>query len=153
MIYIDMDGVLAVWDTETTPEETKKNRYFLYREKENCIIELINALKARGYDVCILSAVWNEGAANDKSEWLDQVLGNIKRVFVPYGEDKSRYIKGTNNVLIDDYTENLQKWHASGNIPIKFYNGINGNKGRYKGASISRTMSISEMLNVVEAVA
>ena len=149
-IYIDMDGVLAKWDTQTSSEQTKVPGYFLNREDEPVIVSLINTLTNLGSDVCILSAVWNERCAKEKSIWLDERFGSkLSRIFVPYNENKADYIIGGNNVLIDDYTVNLKAWLLSGNKPIKFYNDINGTKGTYKGAYITKNMTVGQMLEVI----
>lgn len=150
-IYVDMDGVLAKWDTSATPEDTKKEGYFLDREPEKIIVSLVKSMLKLGINVSILSAVWNKKAAMDKSKWLDKYIGkDLARIFVPYGEDKSDYISGgSGNVLIDDYTPNLNAWKESGNIPIKFYNGINGTKGTYNGLYITKDMSIGDIFNVI----
>ena len=151
MIYIDMDGVLAKWNTEATTEETKKAGYFLSREPDEKIIDLINVLKLLGKDFTILSAVYDNGyARNEKSEWLDRIDRSIKRIFVPYGKRKSDYIEKSGcHILIDDFTDNLLEWEKAGNIGIKYNNGINGTRGRWKKAHIDSCMDVYEMLDVL----
>ncbi len=146
-----MDGVLAKWDSNTSSEGTKVKGYFLAREPEMIITELVNALIAIGSPVCILSAVWNEDCAKEKSIWLDKYINpNVNRIFVPYGTNKADYISGgRGNILIDDFTQNLKSWKESGNIPIKFYNGINGTKGTYIGSSINYKMTLGEILEII----
>ncbi len=149
-VYIDMDGVLAVWDSSTSAENTKSPGYFLEREEEPVIVALIKALQKLNTDVCILSAVWNERCALEKSIWLDKRFGKgLNRIFVPVNENKADYILGGNNILIDDYTKNLVAWQKSGNKPIKFYNDINGTNGTYQGTFITKNMSVGEMLEII----
>lgn len=149
-IYFDMDGVLARWDSNTSAEGTKIPGYFLNREEEPVIVDLIKTLQRLEVNVCILSAVWNERCAKEKSIWLDERFGKgLSRIFVPIDENKADYILGGNNILIDDYTQNLIAWKQSGNNPIKFYNGINGNNGTYQGRFITKDMSVGEMITVI----
>ena len=153
MIYIDMDGVLAKWQ-KATYDEMIKPGFFLGRERERIIVSLVKTLIAIGCNVCILSAVLNEKCAKEKSIWLDNIFGkDLNRIFVPDGSNKADYIIGGKSILIDDYTKNLKAWKDSGNIPIKFYNGINGTKGTYNGASIHKNMSVGAMIEIIaEAV-
>ena len=153
-IYIDMDGVIAKWN-ETPVEETKKPGYFLAREPEDSAIKLVKALRKLGANECRLSAVWNNECAKEKSVWLDRYFdAELERIFVPCDSNKADYITGgINSILIDDFSKNLREWKASGNIPIKFYNGINGTKGTYTGHSISKEMNVGEMLEVISQAA
>ena len=154
MIYIDMDGVVAQWNTEVTIEDTKKRGYFLERIPEKSMVRLINALQRLGVPVCILSAAYDENAASEKSIWLDVIFNtDLNRIFVPYGRNKSDYIGGgRGNLLIDDYSENLYAWEQTGNIGLKFYNGINGTHGSWKGKYITKDMSLGEMLEKISEV-
>ena len=60
---------------------------------------------------------------------------------MPYGVPKLDYIilrEDTTNILIDDFSKNLHEWEkGKNNIGIKYYNGINGNHGTWKGNSIN----------------
>lgn len=156
MIFIDMDGVLAKWE-ETSIEETFKPGYFARREVEGKIAELIHRLMAAGKNVAILSAVYTEGTAwADKESWLkSHGLGDIPRIFVPYGEDKNKYIVPDEHipVLVDDFSKNLHAWTRAGYRGVKFYNGINGHHGTWTGYSIDHRMTVDQMYTVVKAVA
>ena len=151
IIYIDMDGVVAQWNTEATIEDTMKKGYFRSRIPEKSVVKLIKALMKFGAPICILSAAYNENVAREKSEWLDEIFGpTLNRIFVPYGERKSDYIGGgRNNVLIDDFSINLHSWEETGNVGLKFYNGINGNHGSWKGKYLTKDMSLGEMLEII----
>ena len=149
-IYIDMDGVIAKWCVDASVEDTKKKGYFANREPEKKIVSLVNALRKLGIHVCILSAAYTNGyAAEEKSDWLDRVFDKaLDRIFVPYGDNKSDYISSNaDSILIDDYSENLRQWEKAGSKGVKFYNGINGNKGTWKGKSIDLSMSVDEMID------
>ncbi len=155
VIYCDMDGVLAKWDTRDKPEDTHKPGYFLAREEERKISDLLHILKKMGYEVSILSAVYTNGyAVKEKEAWLDQHgLADIPRVFIPYGGDKSDYVAKTKNILIDDYSKNLHQWEKSGYVGIKYMNGINGSKGTWKGHTIDHRMTPQAMAQVVAGIA
>ncbi len=151
-IYVDMDGVLAKWNTEATLKDTQQKGYFAAREPEQKMVAFVNTLRKLGVNVCILSAVYTNGyAAQEKNEWLDRVFDEkLDRIFVPYGDNKADYIAaGSESILIDDYSENLRQWESAGSNGIKFYNGINGTKGTWKGKSINPDMSVGEMIETL----
>ena len=151
-IYVDMDGVLAKWNTKATVEDTKKKGYFLAREPEEKMVNLVKTLRKLGVKVCVLSSAYPNGyAAVEKSSWLDRIFDKaLDRIFVPYGANKADYISSNcESILIDDYTENLREWEKSGSRAVKFYNGINGTKGTWMGKSISLDMSVAEMIEAL----
>ena len=153
MVFVDMDGVLARWDTTASLEDTYKDGYFSKREEEPKIKELIRTLIACGHKVAILSAVYPTGtAAADKDGWLDEHgLPDVRRIFVPYGKDKHDYIPKLDEpmVLLDDFSQNLHTWEQAGHIGVKFLNGINGTHGTWKGCSIDRGMKVEEMYAII----
>lgn len=156
MIFVDMDGVLAKWNSAASIEDTYQEGYFLERELEDKIKKLILMLKRTGEKVAILSAVYPTGTAKaDKNYWLDLIgLPDVRRIFVPYGMDKHEFIPCLPEpmILLDDYSRNLHTWESAGFRGIKFYNGINGTKGSWKGAFIRNTMTVEEMYGVVMSV-
>ena len=79
MIYFDMDGVLAKWNSAASIEDTFRPGYFLCREEESKVSSLIHLLMSEGYAVSILSAAYAEGtAAADKRQWLkDHGVGDV----------------------------------------------------------------------------
>lgn len=154
--FIDMDGVLAKWRQAASLSEVGQPGYFLNLEVELILVEVVLELVRRGYSVSILSHVFGDSAADEKTSWLKKCgLGHIHRTFVPYGEPKTNYIENNNhkNILLDDYTKNLVKWETEGNIGIKLYNGVNGNNGTWDGRSINLEMSFEEIISALIAVA
>lgn len=149
--YFDMDGVLAKWNLGASLEEVARRGYFLHREPEPEIIVALIYMAKLGYDVRILSAAYEDDhSVHDKSLWLDIYgLADIPRVFVPYGKRKGDFVKEEGNILIDDFTKNLDEWQG---IPVKFYNGINGTKGTYRGYAISNRMTASQIVTILRGI-
>lgn len=134
-IFVDMDGVLAEWNNVSIEEVTSPG-YFRNLLPITPMVEAIKALANKGYDIHILSSVFNDDhSIEEKGKWLDGYLPMIpeeKRLFVPFGVSKTDFIeqKCSSDVLIDDFTKNLNEWHGVG---IKCMNGINGTKGTWRG--------------------
>ena len=150
MIFFDMDGVLARW--ETCPvEKTHEPGHFLHKEEEPAIHEAIDILIDSGYKVGILGCVYRDGTAkSDKTAWLlNRGLGHVPRHFVPYGDDKFRYVPKGCHLLVDDYSANLHAWEAAGMRGIKFLNGINGTHGTWHGQTVSHRMSGREIADTI----
>lgn len=160
--YVDMDGVLAKWDTEASIEETFQRGYFLNREPDYYAIGYVKNLIDAGYDVTILSHAYQNGYAElEKSQWLNKYgLGDVQRIFVPYGVPKLQYVMqkpDTINFLLDDFSKNLREWeNQENNIGIKYYNGINGTHGTWNGyginddlkARIKNQISVEDFKNI-----
>ena len=132
IIYIDMDGTLVKW-RNVSVEETKKEGFFFSGQEEEGLVAAVRALKDAGFDVRILSACYNNRARAEKIAWLyKHGLSDLPMVFVPYGARKSDYDEDKGNVLLDDYSENLREWEASGGKAIKFKTPMNGKNGTWK---------------------
>ena len=100
-----------------------------------------------GDDVYILSAYLTESdyAYQEKLDWLKEHIPELtvdKTILLPYGENKAAYLKehyspiAHDDVLIDDYTQNLLKWRDYGGEGIKYLNGINHTRGTWQGVTI-----------------
>lgn len=148
-LFCDMDGVLAKWNPNASIEDTFVPGYFFAREVQMNVRDALVILAKSGIKVSILSAVYNEQAAEEKKNWLDlYALGDVEQIFVPCGANKADYITRDNDkiaILLDDYTKNLNKWRAESTkeyqyIGIKFFNGINGTKGTWDGPIIHHQM-------------
>ena len=154
--YVDMDGVLCKWDTKASLEDTYRKGYFLAREPDEKILNLVKDMRDEGKDVSILSCVYENGfCAEEKSQWLDNHgLKGIPRVFVPYGKNKEDFVNRDDfNVLLDDFTDNLFAWRSGGNLAFKYYNGINGTTGRWNGDSVNYRMSWPQIERAIVAIA
>lgn len=154
-IYFDMDGVLAKWNPDATIEEVATKGYFTNCAPEKTVIEAANLLIEGGYEVHILSSVFQDNhSKDDKKEWLERYLPNLPAEnmhFVAYGHSKDEFVNpGEKDVLIDDFTPNLLGWTGRG---IKMYNGINGSKGRWRGYSVHSSMHEDILYNQIAAIA
>lgn len=139
-VFVDMDGVLAVY-SEDIVDLMYTEGFFLARKAVRPMIEITRLLMKKEYDVYILTSVINSPyCIPEKSAWLDKNLPGLKasnRIYVPYGIVKSEYAQeqvdtaDSVNILIDDYTENLDKWTLEGALPIKVLNGINSTNGTW----------------------
>ena len=154
-IYIDLDGVLAIW-RKVSIEATMKKGFFLSAKADLRILYLVRMLKDSGCKVCILSASYNKDTSKEKAQWLKQIgLGDVDYMFVPYGCNKADFIKDKNAILIDDFTNNLYAWQnkRDGLVGVKYYNGINGTKKRWYGNFITCKMTSIQMFNTITELA
>lgn len=140
-IFVDMDGVLAVYDKDVVEKMYNEN-FFLNRPVQKGNLKLVkNLINDKNLNVYILSSLLadSEFILDEKNQWLDKYLPELpieNRIFVPEGMAKSTFIetrlsglKNSKNVLIDDYTVNLIKWEEDGYIALKMLNGLNNTNG------------------------
>ena len=144
-LFVDMDGVLAVFRPVNQLEKLYERKYFLELPPQSEVIRAVKELIRMGeYEVYILSAVLSDSryALEEKNLWLDMYLPEVpieRRLFPSCGTDKKQAIEGgvkSTDVLIDDYTKNLLQWDPPGS-GLKLLNGINHTRGTWKGASVS----------------
>ena len=152
IFYWDMDGVLAIFKKEASPEDTMRPGYFFRCAPDPVAIMSLSMMVFlgffMGFENRILSCAWQNGCAErDKTLWLWKYgLGLVPRIFVPCGEEKTDYIEidaDTICVLVDDRSANLFPWDAKGLVGCKYYNKINGTGGTWKtygGYSVSCRM-------------
>jgi len=142
-IFFDMDGVLATWNADASIEEVASPGYFSTREPMKNVCECCNYLcQNNDVTVYILSSAFNDNhSIKEKIIWAlkHTSIAVEHMIFVPYGAAKNTVLKDCyeSDVLIDDYTRNLEEWHGKA---IKLYNGINGTKGTWSNYSIIHSM-------------
>lgn len=157
-MYIDMDGVLAVFNPEKSLEEVAMPGYFRNLEPMKNVVAAIRYIiveYSEEYEVYALSSTLHEEAVLDKSFWLDQELPEIpkeNRIFVPYGRVKNDYLVELNDsdILLDDFSKNLREWHG---VAIKLLNGINGTKGTWCGYSVNGKATPDVIRNTIIGIA
>ena len=53
------------------------------------------------------------------------------------------------DVLVDDFTKNLNEWQG---VAVKLYNGINGTHGTWQGFSIHNKMTPDKMVSQLDGI-
>ena len=141
-VFVDMDGTLAEWK-QANYEELFERGYFANLKPNEVLLENVRRLATEEtVDVYVLSAVLMDSrfALTEKNEWLDKYLPEIDaehRVFTPCTEtvNKADYIPSgavrPSDILIDDYSNNLNKWVDAGGKGIKVLNGVNSTLGTW----------------------
>lgn len=147
--FFDMDGVMAEYNN--VPYKILYEKHYFYNLKpiENTINTIKELLESNTCNVYILSSVLSDSeyALNEKREWLHKYIPELsdnKMLFTVCGYNKRDFINkelNENDILIDDYTPNLNNWTEQiGNSKgqaIKFINNINNKKGTWKGKKVN----------------
>ena len=161
-VIFDMDGTLAEWREVKDPSEYFKKGFFItLKENVGGICKYADTLSkcADGeYKVFVLSA-YNPGSSayEEKQKWCDEHTPHIpreQRLFVPYGTNKAEFYKEMlkkeeltpEDVLVDDYSVNLQDWTTAGGSAIKWLNPFNGKTGTFKGFRTDSVFELSQFI-------
>ena len=153
--FIDMDGTLAEWRDIKSNSELYQKGYYESLKPNNYLLEEVKNLIKEGKDIYILSSFLSDSdyALKEKNIWLNKYLPELpvqKRIFVPYGDVKYKYLPSKItffDYLIDDHTKNLLDWKEAGGTGIKFLNGINHIKGVWQGLLLREDENISKNFN------
>ncbi len=149
-IFIDMDGVLAEWNSSAAFEDVCKPGYFISRPPMKGMCDVIRKLLKSdlGESVYVRSAVIpDDHSESEKRAWLNAHLPELepeRYEFVPYGTSKNEGLdfKSDKLFLVDDFSHNLHEWQGTG---IKVYNGINGTHGTWRGYRIDSSMDPEQL--------
>ena len=153
--FIDMDGTLAEWRDIKSNSELYQKGYYESLKPNNYLLEEVKKLIKEGKDIYILSSFLSDSdyALKEKNIWLNKYLPELpvqKRIFVPYGDVKYKYLPSkitSFDYLIGDHTKNLLDWKEAGGTGIKFLNGINHIKGVWQGLLLREDENISKNFN------
>lgn len=135
-LYLDCDGVIL--DTinksyqmiKEQKIEGEKNIRKFYRELDwkqliidsgeiNDSISKIIKL-SKNFDIEILTHINSDNEIKEKKEFFAKKLPGIKVITVPKNTNKCDIVNSKDNILVDDYIPNLEKWKEKGGIPVKF---------------------------------
>ena len=159
-LFLDMDGTLAkFYANPNYMEKMFEPNYFANLKPYaivNTVKEIIKEMPI--VKVMVLSAcVDTDYCEEEKEIWLDHHLPEIpqeNRAFCKVGEDKTDLAKllvGKDdiNILLDDYSVNLEQWKAQGWIAIKFVNGINDKKGNDYPLKVKSGKQLKELITKI----
>ena len=161
-LFVDMDGTLAAFRKITALEELYERGYFSgLRPQENVVTAIRRLARDPSVQVYVLSAVLFDShyALDEKNSWLDRYLlelGREQRIFVPCGESKALYISSylcPEDILLDDYTVNLEDWRMHGGTGVKLLNGINHTRRSWDGARLSKARLPGQLADALLTVA
>ena len=161
-LFVDMDGTLAEFRKVTALEELYERGYFSgLRPQENVVTAIRRLARDPSVQVYVLSAVLFDShyALDEKNSWLDRYLpelGREQRIFVPCGESKALYISSylcPEDILLDDYTVNLEDSRMHGGTCVKLLNGINHTRRSWDGARLSKARLPGQLADALLTVA
>jgi len=144
-IYIDMDGVVADWDSAARavigdrvkdlnnrwPDEDwqqiKTIEHF-YRDlpkmpRADDLMLIAKAFRDNlGWNLKMLTAIPRENdmpnAFHDKIKWMGQYYPGIDVIFGPYSKDKQRHCQ-PGDILVDDRKSNIEEWENAGGTVVR----------------------------------
>ncbi len=157
-LFVDMDGTLAEWQHTPRLETLYERGYFAnLRPQEEVVKAVRQLIRQPEPEVYILSAVLSDSsyARREKTEWLQRYLPELPPryiLFPPCGTCKAEFVPDgvqPGDMLLDDYTQNLQEWPGIG---IKLLNGCNNTRQSWKGSRISAFASAQEILIDLEEI-
>lgn len=147
-IFVDMDGTVANFFEQEDCLERMYEENFFRNLKPLHFADFINEMATYDQDnVYILSAcVDTEYCMQEKRDWIDEHIPFIKEeniILCKVGQNKAEVVEllldielTKEDILYDDYTQNLEEWEWAGGHGIKALNGINHTSGKWKGEII-----------------
>lgn len=160
-LYLDFDGVILNTSHIT---DRKLKELNITNEKEiekyhrnidwNSLMEETEQIKdsisnikkiidSNLYDVEILTHINSELEKTLKKEYIESYLPGTNVIAVYKEIDKCDAVNPKNCILVDDYKENLIKWHNKGGIPIKF-------SDNHKSCEFITIDNLSQMIDIYD---
>lgn len=157
-IFLDLDGTLARFNVRNALTRFDNEIGFFAKLLAYKNIEEINEMAKIG-NVYIISASPNKQADQDKMQWINKYLPSMPLkniVFCRIGENKAEIIKEKvgvdikGNILLDDYTKNLEQWESAGGVGIKRLTSVADNSTRkWKGLAIRNLRELAGAVTLV----
>lgn len=154
-IYVDMDGCLAKWDSFDKPfAEFTSVGFYENLEAQRNLLEALNSVIDRVYIISHYVDGY-PSAIREKKMWLQRHMPNLKRshiYIIEKSKNKPEVVSkmSKNDILIDDYNQNLRTWENAGGTAIKFVNRLNDKHRSWKGKRIYYNYSVRKILNKLE---
>ena len=159
-LFCDMDGTIAKFYYKKNCLEKMYEQGYFENLPLYAIAKQINdfANKDTCVNVYILSACVNSKyCESEKVAWLLKNMPNLNPknfIFTKVGESKAQKvalsvsnIEEYVNILLDDYTKNLEEWTKADNmVGVKFINGINDTTKSWQGAKIKTFSQLEEII-------
>ena len=175
--YIDMDGVLVKYDEngykgDLPPFMDPLKHYFLNLNPDIKMLNVTKRLIKAKYPLDILTTVSNVGSIalvqiEDKIEWLHKYLPDLDtdKHFIAAMCDKRNiaeaikfsqshtHINGRiltlDDVIIDDWNDNLNGFADAGGTSIKYLNGINSKSDKFNGIHLDLSMTEDQIFKLL----
>lgn len=163
-LFVDMDGTVAKFYYKKNYLEKMYEQGYFENLPLYAMAKHIDALAKKDscINVYILSACINSPyCEQEKVTWLLKNMPNIEPknfIFTKVGE--SKLVKAIScisdedanniNILLDDYTKNLEDWEENegevNSVGIKFLNGMNDTTKNWKGYKVKTFKQLMEIL-------
>ena len=114
-LYIDFDGVI-----KDTIRVSYKMMADLGIDLNNAFQNINKIYEEKIFRPAILTTVNSLGEMIAKTNYIRSKNEDISIICVPCGVEKSKIVKASKAILVDDYSGNLANWVKSGGIGIKF---------------------------------
>lgn len=148
-LFVDMDGVLAAFNKEATEDDLKRTEgYWKSLPAQTAVVNAVRKIAADGFiEVWIITHYLPDAdyVIPEKNAWKSREIPEVPLIFAEYGKDKAKVVESVtgkkvtkNDILLDDFTKNLEAWEAAGGTGIKLLNGINDTHGSWKGLRIHK---------------
>ena len=176
-IFFDLDGVLNILTNYNSffsdnPDYLKPNsNYFANTPMNPHTHSILYDLQRLYYhdkdnlSIYVITTIMNTNPKletehiKDKQKWFDKHFNNdnskkkIKLIMVK-GNTKSHVVKRildrnltSNDILIDDFNENLKDWQINGGKAIKYINGNNSPKS-FAGPKFTKDMDVYQLIQL-----
>lgn len=167
--FIDMDGVLAKYvhedyvsrDGGTPPWLVPDTHYFAKRMPDERMVAVLNALCKRYWDLFVISRMTNNlklahEHCEDKKAWLsihapELPTDRFRPCFWPKSTLAQHLLEQKltpDDVLIDDFNDNLVEWQKAGGTAIKYCNGSNA-PSTFNGPHIPEDASADDIIEML----